>query len=54
MQGMFYDAEKFNKNISRWEIHKNCDIAEMFQGAINFKFSKPSVKLQSKYLFKRA
>ena len=54
MERMFYDAKSFNQNISNWCLSKNCTTNNMFEGAINFKFSKPSNKLYSLYLNKRA
>ena len=48
MSGMFYDAQEFNVNLSSWNI--NFSTNYMLEGAINYKFNKPSSLLHTKYL----
>ena len=61
MNSMFYDARKFNGNLSKWRscvtslnLNDKCDTGCILDGAIEYKFNKHSIFLHNQFLKKRA
>ena len=51
MSYMFYNAESFNQDISKWDVDERCNTDYMFEkSGIETEVQKHSVELQKEYL----